>query len=321
MEFHRFAEAHGLVIQHIIMDARWHRVPTTSHPRKRNGAYRHCGTHAHIQDHATMLEPELWTPDEDEVKSVDHAAIARRNRAAREQIRKDQERAANKAGWLLRNCELLPHPYLASKGFPEELANVFDDEVAGDHKLCIPMRIDGHVVGVQLISDKAGFEKKFLFGQRTSDATYVIDNKGPKWFVEGYATGLSVRQALQAIKVRYTLFICFSASNLLKVASQHGEGYVIADYDKQTRQAPDPGGMGVKVAVETGLPYWSAGVEGMDFNDFHQKYGLFKASQELKKLIMKRTTTCESKTASAAPGLTTKSDASAPEPPSSSPTS
>jgi putative DNA primase/helicase len=286
MDFYNFATAHGLVINNVIMDSRWHRVPTTSHPRKRNGAYRHCGTHAHLQDHATMLEPELWVPEADQIAKIDHAAIARRAKAAEDQIRQGRANAAAKATWILQQCELTTHAYLASKGFPEERANVFVDENAGDNKLCIPMRFNGRIVGVQLISDKEGFEKKFLVGQRTGDATHITDNGGQWFFCEGYATGLSVRMALQALKIRYTLVVCFSAGNLLKVASRFQSGYVIADYDKQTVQAPDPGGLGIKVATELGLPFWSAGEVGMDFNDFHQKHGLFRASQSLKKLMM-----------------------------------
>jgi putative DNA primase/helicase len=178
------------------------------------------------------------------------------------------------------------HPYLESKGFPEEVGNVWIDEKAGDRKLIIPMRSGGKIVGAQTISDQSGFEKRFLFGQRTSEAVYTIDNKGPKWYVEGYATGLSVRAALQALKARYTLFICFSAGNLLKVARNHGEGFVIADYDHPSPQAPNDGGMGVKVARETGLPFWSAGVAGVDFNDHCRAVGLFRASQELRMLML-----------------------------------
>lgn len=284
MDFVNFARAHGVLIERLIDDGKWHRVPTESHPKKRNGAYRHCGTHAHCQDHATMLEPALWTPDADQVAQVDHAAIAARASEAAAQIRVGQEAAAKKAAWILHQCKTEKHPYLESKGFPDEYGRVWQDgEVK---KLCIPMRIDGRTVGLQTISDQPGFEKRFLYGQRTSEAVYVMDNKGPNWFCEGYATGLSIRAALQAIKTRYTLIVCFSASNLLKVAKNHGTGYVVADCDHPSPVAPLEGGMGIKVATGTGLPFWSAGRPGFDFNDYSREVGLFAASQDLKKLIM-----------------------------------
>ncbi len=287
-DFINFARAHGVLIDQIQDDGKWHRTPTESHPRKRNGAYRHCGTHAHVQDHATMLEPVLWTADASQVATIDHAGIARRAQAAAAEIRSGQEAAAKRAAWILHQCSIDVHPYLESKGFAEERGQVWNDEKAGDRKLVIPMRQDGRIVGAQTISDKAGFEKRFLFGQKTGGATYVIDNKGPKWFCEGYATGLSVRAALQAIKTRYTLIVCFSAGNLLKVTRNHGEGFVVADHDHASTQAPLEGGMGVKVATDSGLPFWSAGEAGMDFNDYHRKHGLFKASQALKGLMLRR---------------------------------
>lgn len=286
MDFITFARAHGVLIDRVQDDSKWHRVPTNAHPKKKNGAYRHCGTHGHIQDHATMLEPVMWSPDAN-AQAPDLEGIARRAKDAAEQIRQGQEYAAKRAAWILHQCKVETHPYLESKGFAEECGNVWLDEKAGDRKLVIPMRSDGRIVGAQTISDKAGFEKRFLFGQKTSEAVYVIDNKGPNWFCEGYATGLSVRAALQALKVRYTLIVCFSASNLLKVAKNHGRGFVVADHDIPSQLAPLEGGMGVKVANATGLPFWSAGKAGVDFNDYSRESGLFRASQELKALMIR----------------------------------
>jgi putative DNA primase/helicase len=51
MRFEEFAAAHGLLLRHVEF-GKWVRVPTTDHPGKKNGAYRHMGTHAHVQNHA-----------------------------------------------------------------------------------------------------------------------------------------------------------------------------------------------------------------------------------------------------------------------------
>lgn len=287
MQFQDFARAHGVIINTLQDDSKWHRVPTETHPKKKNGAYRFCGSHGHIQDHAQHVEPILWTPDETELAKIDHAGIARCAQDAANEIRRGQESAAKRAAWIMHQCVIDVHPYLENKGFPEDRGHVWSDEKSASKKLVIPMRINGQIVGAQTISDGVGFEKRFLFGQKTSDATFIIDNKGPKWFCEGYATGLSVRAALQAIKTRYTLIICFSAGNLLKVARNHGGGFVVADHDNASQLARLEGGMGVKVATDSGLPFWSAGEAGMDFNDYHRKYGLFKASQALKGLMMR----------------------------------
>lgn len=285
MDFINFARAHGVVIDRLVDDCKWHRTPTTTHPKKRNGAYRHCGTHAHVQDHATMTEPVLWTPDADQAASIDHAAIAARAAAAARQIHQDQKSAADRAKAILAQCAIDKHPYLVAKGFPEEHANVWVD---GDvRKLCIPMHVDGRLVGLQTISDKTGHDKKFLYGQRTRGAVFVFDNKGQNWLCEGYATALSVRAALQAIKVRYRLVVCFSAGNLLAVATSLKTGFVVADRDRQTVQAPNEGGMGWKVATESGLLFWRAPQDGMDFNDYMREAGVFRASQELKVMAMR----------------------------------
>lgn len=298
MDITTYARGHGILIDRLQEDGRWHRCPTTDKPKARNGAYMSRGAYGFVQNHATMLEPQMWQPDENELAKIDHAAIAKLAADAAAQIRRDQEAAAKKAGWIMHQTTVDTHPYLAAKGFPDELGPVWLDE-RGVRKLCIPMRADGRIVGLQTISDQPSnlredgtevpaFEKKFIYGQRTSEAVYVIDNKGQKFFVEGYATGLSVRAALQALKVRYTIVICFNAGNMLKVAKNHGEGIVIADNDAPSKQVPSPGGMGLKVAQESGLPFWLSDREKEDFNDFHVRRGLFAASQSLKLTMMKR---------------------------------
>lgn len=291
MDIVTFARLNGVLIDRLIEDGKWHRCSTEDHPRKKNGAYMSREAYGFIQNHATHLDPVPWRPDENEIAHIDHEAIARRAREASEQIKRDQERAARKAGWIMKQCQREPHPYLKAKGFPEELGNVWDDTENGLKKLCIPMYADGHIVGVQTISDQEGFEKRFLFGQRISEAVFVLDNKGPKFFAEGWATSLSLRAALQALKVRYTIIVCFTAGNLLKVARNHAEGIVIADNDLPSPVATEAGGMGLKVAKEVGLPYWLSDRAPEDFNDFTTRAGLFRASQSLKVLMMKRRTT------------------------------
>jgi hypothetical protein len=101
MDFVTFARLHGVLIDRLQEDGRWHRVPTASHPKKKNGAYMSRGDYGFVQDHATMLEPTMWKPDETELANIDHAAIARRAQQAADEIRRDQEKAAKYAGWIL----------------------------------------------------------------------------------------------------------------------------------------------------------------------------------------------------------------------------
>jgi putative DNA primase/helicase len=166
------------------------------------------------------------------------------------------------------------HAYLQSKGFPELPGLVWRPEQESN-LLCIPMYVSGKISSLQMIS-RSG-EKKFLTGGITSKAEYCIDAAGiggDDWWVEGYASGLSLRACLNALKLRYRLHICFSAQNLKRMAHS---GYVVADNDSSLT--------GLNAARATGLPYWMPDQEGTDINDFHKLHGTFKTSQVLRKWL------------------------------------
>ena len=138
------------------------------------------------------------------------------------------------------------------------------------------MRVNGKLVGCQLISEDG--TKKFLSGQRTKGAIAVIDNKGVPILCEGYATAMSIRRALKAVKARYKIIICFSAGNMLEVSKEYRDGFLVADNDAT----------GIRVAKATGLPYWVSDIDGEDFNDAELRMGAMSAGESLLKLIGKR---------------------------------
>lgn len=222
-----------------------------------------------------------WKDDESHV-APSRGQLEARQRAAAERMtadgmerEKEQQAAANKAGWIMHQAKMEKHAYLDSKGWPDALGAVWwpNEE---QNLLCIPMRVGENIVGVQLI-DRNG-TKRYLKGQRTSEAEYLISNNGrgaEDWFVEGWATGLSLRECLHALRMRYRIHITFSASNLVKVAALHAGGYVIADRDESNT--------GERVALQTGLPYFMPAVG--DFNDLHKSIGTFQASQMLRKWL------------------------------------
>ena len=265
MTFLQFAQAHGLIVNTLI-PFKWVRVPTVHHPRKRNGAYKFMETHGFVQEHSTMTAPALWKPEGNQ--QIDVAKMQRQSKEVAQDIEAKRKEAAERAEWILSQCELKTHPYLERKGFKDELVNVWDD----GNRMVIPMRVGRQIVGCQLI-DEAG-EKKFLFGQRTGGAAFVIDARGDNVLCEGYATALSIRAALTALKRRYTLFVCFSAHNLKTIAATLPSGFVVADNDAS--------GTGEKVAKEIGWPYFMPPEVGQDFNDYHRTTSLFKASQALR---------------------------------------
>jgi putative DNA primase/helicase len=207
-------------------------------------------------------------------EQIDAQRLAAEQRASKD----GQERAriamaaSKKAVWILGKCVEEKHAYLDSKGFPDLDGLVWRPEQE-NNLLCIPMYVRGNLAGLQMI-DKHG-AKKFLSGQITSEAEYCFDAGGlnsSDWWVEGFASGLSLRECLHALKLRYRIHVTFSAQNLKRMAHS---GYVVADNDTSLT--------GQNAAIATGLPYWMPEAAGTDINDFHKLHGTFRASQVLRK--------------------------------------
>jgi putative DNA primase/helicase len=268
MTFEDFARGHGLILNSAVT-GKWVSVPTEDHPRKQNGRYKFLGDIGWVQNWATMPGPEMWRSSRP--NPIIRTKIIQENNKAREMA---AAAAAKKAAWIMHQTKMEHHPYLEKKGFPEDIAPVW--AVDGKRILVIPMRIDGRLVGVQLINEEG--EKKFLYGQVTKGASFTIDAKGVPIFVEGFATGLSVRAAMKAAKLRYTLHICFSAGNLEYVAGRHPRGFVVADND--------PNGAGEsccsgKQNTHTGFPPHPG--KTSTISGF--AHGTFQASQSLKSAL------------------------------------
>ena len=270
MRFEDFARVHGLILNSLQLD-RWIPTPTEDHPRSSNGRYKFLGNVGWVQNWATMDKPATWFA---EGHTIDSPQIKKSIDESRARQVESAERASKKAGWILHQTELKSHPYLVSKGFPEEMGNVWVKD--GKDLLVIPMRIDGRIVGVQLIDDEGN--KKFLHGQTTKGASFCMNAKGIPMFCEGYATALSIRECMKASNIKYAIYVCFSASNMKHIARTVGGGFIVADND--------PNCIGEKTAKETGKPYWLSETVGDDFNDYHQRLGTFRASQSLKKALL-----------------------------------
>jgi len=212
-------------------------------------------------------------PTQEQMQAQRSAAQERATKEGQERIRLASA-AAKKADWLLSQCKHERHAYLDSKGLTELEGLVWwPDEKT--NLLCIPMYVAAKLVGVQMI-DREG-SKKYLSNQVTSKAEYVFDGGSigaTDFFCEGYATGLSLRACLSALKARYRIHVTFSAGNLQRMAHS---GYVVADNDAS--------GVGEVAAIATGLPYWMPERSGQDINDVHQAMGTFRTSQVLGKWV------------------------------------
>lgn len=224
-------------------------------------------------------ESHTWRMDSDKpFDPAQAAAFAKQMAVAREhrdrERAKAQAKAAQDAAQLLAGAYRAPHDYLARKGFPEHVGLI--EDIAGLPTLLVPMRTATKLVGIQKIAPDG--TKRFLFGQQTSDATYEIGLGKKQVLCEGYATGLSLRAAVAALKIPAIVVCCFSASNLTRVALNRPGCVVVADNDQS--------GTGEAAARATGRKFWTPPVIGHDANDFHKSRGLFALTQEIRPLLM-----------------------------------
>ncbi|MEQ3625959.1 MAG: hypothetical protein ABNH26_08630 [Celeribacter sp.] len=200
---------------------------------------------------------------------------------------------------IVRACRHEPHPYLAAKGFPDELGLVIDDVRAAlpDNKLgerlasalpegdgpllVVPGRIAKAVTTVQFITVDGA--KKNILGGQMSGAAHRIATGRETWVCEGIATALTVRAALRLLGRSATVLSAFSAHNVCKVASGLTGSVVAAENDKPLEQF---GGMGTgeyyaRKAVRT----WSMPPALGDFNDMHEQDGLRAVALHLRKVM------------------------------------
>lgn len=174
----------------------------------------------------------------------------------------DRERAyraaAQKASRMIEAAEYRVHDYLIRKGHPKTLGFVLDGA------LLVPMRDMRSYAVNSLQQIWADGSKKFLAGGKARGSIYRIGSGPETYLCEGYATGLSIKAALDALYRQATVVVCFSAANVAHVSERIGQ-FVIADHDESKT--------GEKYAERTGLPWWMPPEIG-DANDFGQVHGI-----------------------------------------------
>lgn len=182
---------------------------------------------------------------------------------------------------IVRACAHETHPYLTTKGFPDETGLVMDDPrvvlpstrigeliasalpEGGGPFLIVPGRIGGKVTTVQFITP-SGDKKNIIRGQMTGAAHRIATGR-ETWVAEGIATALTVRAALRTLGRSATVLSAFSASNVAKVASAIPGAIIAADHDRPIESL---GGLGTGeyYARKSGLR-WIMPPERGDFND------------------------------------------------------
>lgn len=188
----------------------------------------------------------------------------------------EAESAALRAGEMIAEARIETHPYAEAKGFPAFRG--FVDEAG---RLLIPARREGRVVAVQAIT--AGGTKRFLpRGCRMAGAAHRLGrrrNGGRSWLVEGWATGMSVLDALDVVCQRDDeVLICFSAGQLVAIGRtcRSDSTFVIADNDES--------GAGEAAARKSGLRWWMPPERG-DANDYALSRGPRALADSLRSVI------------------------------------
>ena len=219
--------------------------------------------------------------------------MARERREAEE--RAEVERIC---GRIVSSCRQEPHPYLATKGFPDELGLVHDDPrvaVPGGRLgeamasampdtdqplLVVPGRIGKQITTVQFITVD-GAKKNILRG-RMAGSSHRIATGRQTVVCEGIATALSVRAALRLLGVSATVLSAFSASNVAAVARGIPGSFIAADHDKPI-EALHGKGTGEFYAEQSGRA-WTMPKNLGDYNDMHQSEGLRAVALHLREV-------------------------------------
>ncbi len=193
---------------------------------------------------------------------------------------RNAHRAAKMAQRAVERAPLDTHPYLRDKGFAGRVGLVWPD----GNLLLIPMFRSRVLVSMQTIRENG--RKLFMpLGCNAFGAIHRIGRKrrtGKLWLVEGYATGLSVNEALRRLyRKDDEVRVCFSTHSLAGHGQWIKEGMVIADNDKPTRNGKRPG---LEAAKKSGLPYWLPPAIG-DANDWHVKEGIDSLADALRGLL------------------------------------
>ena len=256
-------------------------------------------------------EPPEHSPD----PGLDSRARAAMDADKRERA-ENAKRARAKAEVIVKSASYETHPYLESKGFPEERGLV------SDGMLVIPVRSwrnSRNLFSVQNI-DAQGV-KKFLAGSVVGGGVFTLgaNYQSIRWFCEGYATGLTIRRALSDMnRERDVIYVCFSAYNIQRVIKEMGTqanyhsttpSYIIADHDWHTCTNPEckhrwgqpyTGDVsecpvcgygrvsypaGDKAAMATRLDYWKPPEPGTDANDLMVSGGMEAVTQALSRLV------------------------------------
>jgi putative DNA primase/helicase len=245
-----------------------------------------------------------WTSGQQQRFTVAGLAGAGEARAPKRDLEADRldrerrEAAIAAAQAMVRYAAQDVHPYLARKGFPEEIGLVVDapaefippgeffdgarfqvGQMTGPF-LIVPGRIGGQVVTVQMIDAEGA--KLNMKAAPMGGASHRIATGRETWVCEGYATALSVRAALRLLGRSATVLSAFSAANVGKVAAGLRGSIIAADHDGP-QESLHGLGAGEFYARGAGATYVMPPALG-DWNDMHVAEGLRAVALHLREV-------------------------------------
>lgn len=285
--FIQFARAHGLEIDpaRLYPGEKIKRCGTTEKPRSSNGAYFWDGQRGWVFNWSDQAQVQWFNdPSAQPWTQAEKDTWRAKRQAQRIQQEQGYQRAAQQAAEMLRQATPGEHSYLHIKGFP-----LAQGLIAPDGALLIPMRhhqtkaLQG-VQAIRWLEAERRHEKKMQpYGMKAAGAVLRMGppNARETVLVEGYATGLSVLEALRGMGMQAAVLVAFSAHNLVQVAqAMKGRACVFADHDKS--------GTGQQAAEQTGLPWCMSPIEGEDANDLYQRAGVLALRQLLMQVRLQR---------------------------------
>jgi len=223
-------------------------------------------------------------------KTVAKMQRAECEKAYQEEKHRKNEAAAEEASqkWE-RFVDPLDNEYLLRKGIDQPYGSKSFRSDDGTI-LVVPMRdvLDDRMLGYQKI--QADGKKLFCAGQRVDGACHVIGepNCAKAFLCEGFATGASIHAATGS-----TVFICFSAGNMVSVAKGLRKRYpnlsitICGDDDRHGTDGKNAGKEAAEAAASVAgaavvLPVFKdAESRGTDFNDLALEEGLATVKAQL----------------------------------------
>lgn len=240
----------------------------------------------------TMMRKTVWTDG----RQTDTPPPPDPKRAKQEA--EEREAVARICAQIVKACRQDKHPYLAAKGFPDELGLVHDNPrqclppgrfwedvaytIPSGPVLVVPGRIGGKITTLQFIAAD-GTKKNIKHGAMVG-ASHRIATGERSVVCEGIGTAMSVRAALRLLGVSASVYSAFAAANVKRVAEAMPGALIAADHDKPLEQLGGKG-TGEFYAIASGCR-WVMPPALEDYNDMHMREGLRAVALHLRGALM-----------------------------------